>query len=209
MARFLLAIALLVPSLAFCQDDPLLMRIWNGVQAAQKTYTSACGTVTETRTSALLARPLIFNGKFCAEGMTRFSLEYAGPDTVRLRFNRDYLNVTTGPSGATTTEVLEVGEHVRRTQAYFSEANSIQNLKRNFTITVQETGAVYEMKLVPRSARFSSRINYIVVKLLKESFLLSSLEVNGKSGVDSVFEIKIKELNPKLSDEIFSVYKPK
>jgi hypothetical protein len=209
VARILLAIALLCPYLAWCQDDALLMRIWNGVQAAQTTYTSACGTVTETRTSALLARPLVFHGKFCTQGMTRFALEYAGSETVRLRFNQDYLNVTTGPSGATTTEMLDVGEHVRRTQAYFSKANSIQNLKRNFAITVQDEGAAYEMKLVPRSARFANRINYIVVKLLKDSFLLSSLEVNGKSGVDSVFEIKVTELNPKISDETFSVYKPK
>ena len=187
----------------------MLMRIWSGVQAAQTKYTSACGTVTETRTSALLARPLIFHGKFCAQGMSRFSLEYAGADTVRLRFNEDYLNITTGPSGAATTDVLEVGEHVRRTQAYFSKANSIENLKHNFTITVQERGEVYEMRLVPRSARFANRINYIVVKLLKDNFLLSSLEVNGKSGVDSVFEIKVTELNPKISDEMFSVYKPK
>jgi outer membrane lipoprotein-sorting protein len=209
VARILLTIALLVPSLASCQDDALLMRIWNGVQAAQTKYTSACGTVTETRTSALLARPLVFHGKFCAQGMNRFSLEYAGPETMRLRFNQDYLNVTTGPSGATKTEVLEVGEHVRRTQAYFSKANSIENLKHNFTITAQEHGDIYEMKLVPRSARFGNRINFIVVKLLKDSFLLSSIEVNGKSGVDSVFEIKITELNPKINEEMFSVYKPK
>ena len=209
MARILVTIALLLPSLATCQDDALLMRVWNGVQAAQTKYTSTCGTVTETRTSALLARPLIFHGKFCAQGMSRFSLEYAGAETMRLRFNQDYLNVTTGPSGAATTEVLEVGEHVRRTQAYFSKANSIENLKHNFTITVQEHGEVYEMRLAPRSARFANRINYIVVKVLKDSFLLNSLEVNGKSGVDSVFEIKVTELNPKISDEMFSVYKPK
>jgi outer membrane lipoprotein-sorting protein len=209
VAKILLTIALLLPSLALGQDDALLTRIWDGVQAAQKKYASACGTITETRTSALLARPLVFHGKFCAQGMTRFSLEYAGPDPVRLRYNQDYLNVTTGHAGKTTTEVLQVGHHVRRTQAYFSQSNSVQNLKKNFTITLREERNVYEMRLVPRAERFASRVNYVVVKLLKDSFLLRSLEVDGKSGVNSVFDIQVNETNPKINDELFSVYKPK
>ena len=207
--KILLTIALLLPSFAYCQEDALLMRIWDGVQAAQKKYTATCGEITETRTSALLARPLIFHGKFCAAGLTRFSLEYAGADTVRLRYNDDYLNVTTGPAGATTTEVLEVGQNVRRTQAYFSRANSLQNLKRNFAITASEDSKAYELKLVPRSGRFANRINYIVVKLLKDRFLLSGLAVDGKSGVHSAFEIRVTDLNPKISDDMFSVIKAK
>jgi hypothetical protein len=209
VAKILLTMTLLLPSLASSQDDALLMRIWDGVQAAQKKYSSACGTITETRTSVLLARPLVFHGKFCAEGMTRFSLEYSGADPIRLRFNNDYLNVTTGHGDKITTEVLQVGQHVRRTQAYFSQSNSIQNLKRNFAITVREDSKTYEMKLVPRSSRFASRVNYVVVKLHKDSFLLRTLEVDGKSGVDSVFDILIADINPKISDEMFSVYKPK
>lgn len=209
MAKILLTIALLLPGMASCQDDALLTQIWNGVQAAQKKYTSACGTIIETRTSTLLARPLIFHGKFCAEGLTRFSLEYTGTDPIRLRFNEDYLNVTTGRGDRTTTEVFQVGQHVRRTQAYFSQANSVQNLKRNFAITLREDAKVYEMRLVPRSSRFASRVNYVVVKLLKDSFLLSSLEVDGKSGVHSVFDIQVTDVNPKINEEMFRVYKPK
>jgi len=208
VTKILLTIALLLPGLAFGQDDALLQRIWDGVQAAQKKYTSSCGTVSETRTSALLARPLVFHGKFCAEGMTRFSLEYAGQDPIRLRYNDGYLNVTTTRDGKATTEVMQVGENVRRTQAYFSRENSIQNLKHNFTITVQEDSKAYEMRLVPRSGRFASRINFVVVKLLKDSFLLSSLEVDGKSGVHSVFDIQVNQLNPKIDEAMFSVYKP-
>ena len=208
MTKFLLTIALLLPGLAFAEDDALLARIWDGVQNAQNKYTSACGTVRETRTSTLLVRPLVLQGKFCLEGMTRFELEYIGTNPIRLRYNDDYLNVTTGRDG-TTTEVLQVGQHVRRAQGYFSRTNSIQNLKRNFSITLREDAKVFEMKLVPRSGRFASRLNYVVVKLHKDSFLLSSLEIDGKSGVHSMFDIQISELNPKLDEKIFSVYKPK
>jgi len=207
VAKILLTIALLFPGLAFGQDDALLQRVWDGVQAAQKKYTSSCGTVSETRTSVLLTRPLVFHGKFCAEGMTRFSLEYTGPNPIRLRYNDGYLNVTTTRDGKATTEVMQVGENVRRTQAYFSRENSIQNLKHNFTITLSEDEKVYAMRLVPRSGRFASRINYVVVKLLKDNFLLSSLEVDGKSGVHSVFDIQVNQLNPKIDEEMFSVYK--
>jgi len=193
------------PQSAELQPNALLSRIWDGVQQAQKKYTSSCGTITETRTSSLMARPLVLHGKFCAEGMTRFALEYSEPSKVRIRFNQDYLNVTIGDK----TEVLEVGSNVRRTQSYFSRENSIGNLQKNFTITAREDGADYEMKLVPRTDAFRRRLNYLVVKLDKNDFLLRSLEVDGKSGVNSVFVIDVNSLNPKIPPETFEVYKPK
>lgn len=206
MAKVLLTIVLLIPGLAYGQNDPLFQRIWDGVQAAQKKYTSTCGTVTETRMSPLLERSLVFHGKYCGDGMNRFFLEYTGPDAIRLCYNEDYLNVTTTRGGEKRTEVLEVGQQVRRTQAYFSRENSIENLKRNFTITLQEDSKVYEMKLVPRSSRFGSRVNYVIVKLLKDTFLLRSLEVDGKSGIHSVYDIQVTDFNPKIDPEMFKVY---
>jgi outer membrane lipoprotein-sorting protein len=195
---------LIFPGALTAQSDDLLSRIWDGVQQAQKKYTSSCGTVTETRTSSLLVKPLVLRGKFCAEGTTRFALEYFEPASVRLRYNENYLNVTTGGK----TEVMEVGSSVRRAQSYFSRENSIANLKKNFIITVQEDDRDYEMKLVPRTDNFRRRLNYLVVKLAKRDFLLQSLEVDGKSGVNSVFVIDVTSLNPKIPAETFEVYKP-
>jgi outer membrane lipoprotein-sorting protein len=187
------------------QSSDLLTRIWDGVQQAQKNYTSGCGTITETRTSSLLVKPMVLRGKFCAEGTKRFMLEYSEPAPLRILFNENYLNVTTGGK----TEVIEVGTSVRRAQSYFSRENSIGNLKKNFTITVQEDRGDFEMKLVPRSDAFRRRVNYVVVKLNKRDFLLRSLEVDGKSGVNSVFAIDISSVNPKIPAETFEVYKPR
>jgi hypothetical protein len=199
--------ALALPGVLDAQTDDLLTRIWNGVQQAQTKYARGCGAITETRTSQLLAKPMVFRGKFCAEGMERFSLEYLEPEIIRIRFDHDYLNVTT--ANGKRTEVFEVGGHVRRTQGYFSKGNSVENLKRNFTITTQDAGPVYVMKLVPRTEAFRGRINYIVVKLAKQDFLLRSLEVDGKSGVNSVFTINVTSLNSKMPDGVFEVYRPK
>lgn len=185
-------------------SDDLLNRIWDGVQQAQKKYTSSCGSVTETRTSNLMVKPMVLHGKFCAEGTTRFALEYLDPAGVRIRYNDNYLNITTGGK----TEVMEVGGNVRRAQSYFSRENSIGNLKKNFTITVQEESGDYEMKLVPRTDNFRRTLKSLVVKLDKRDFLLRSLEVDGKSGVDSVFAIDVSSLNPKIPPETFEVYKP-
>jgi|SRR5580698_1030972 outer membrane lipoprotein-sorting protein len=184
--------------------DELLTRIWDGVQQAQQKYTSSCGTITETRTSSLMVKPMVLRGKFCAEGTTRFALEYSEPSKVRIRYNDNYLNVTTGDK----TEVMEVGNSVRRAQSYFSRENSIGNLKKNFAITVREESADFEMKLVPRTDAFRHRLNSLVVKLDKRNFLLRGLEVSGKSGVDSVFVIDVNSLNPKIPAETFEVYKP-
>ncbi len=202
---FLIFPAVLAAQSGDLQPDDLLTRIWDGVQQAQKKYTSGCGTITETRTSNLLVKPMVLRGKFCAEGTKRFALEYFEPSPLRIRFNENYLNVTTGGK----TEVMEVGTSVRRAQSYFSRENSIANLKKNFTVTVQEDSRSYEMKLVPRSDAFRRRLNYVVVKLNKRDFLLRSLEVDGKSGVNSVFAIDVSSVNPKIPAETFEVYKPR
>jgi len=197
---------ILFPVVLAAQPDELLTRVWAGVQQAQQKYTSACGAIVETRTSQLLAKPMIFRGKFCADGMTRFALEYSEPDPIRIRYNQDYLNVTTG--GGKHTEVMEVGANVRRTQSFFSKENSLENLKKNFAIEVTGTGRLYEMKLTPRSDRFRSRVNYVVVGLDKDDFLLRSLVVDGKSGVNSVFTINLTSFNAAIPPSSFEVIKP-
>ncbi len=201
-----IAALLLAPSLLGAQSDELLMRVWNGVQKAQGKFTTGCGSVVETRTSKLMVKPMVLRGKFCAEGMTRFSLEYFAPNDLRIRFNTDYLNVTGGDG---KTEVLEIGNAVRRAQSAFSRENSIAGLKKNFTITAEENSREYELKFVPRSEAFRRRLNYLAVKLNKRDFLPRSLEVDGKSGVNSVFVIDFTMLNAKLPAETFEVQKPK
>ena len=197
---------LLLPHLLPAQSDDLLMRIWNGVQQAQTKFTTGCGSVVETRTSRLMVKPMVLRGKFCADGMTRFSLEYFAPNALRIRFDTDYLNVISGDG---ETQVLDIGSGVRRAQSSFSRENSIEGLKKNFTITAVENSREYEMKFVPRTEAFRRRLNYLVVKLDKRDFLPRSLEVDGKSGVNSVFRIDFSSLNAKLPAETFEVSKPK
>src|ERR1035438_2051996 len=202
-----LILGLLLPMCLGAQDADLMTTVWNGVQRAQKEFTSGCGKIVETRTSLLLARPMVFRGKFCAAGMDRFALEYTEPEPVRIVFNKDYLNVTT--DGGRKTEVMEVGGNVRRTQAYFSRDNSLGNLKKNFEIAVSREPGLYLMKMVPRTESFLRKIAQIVVKLDAAKFLLRSLEVEGKSGVTSVFRIEMTSLNSKIPDGTFDVYRPK
>jgi len=202
----LIALLLLLPHLLPAQSDDLLMRVWNGVQQAQGKFTTGCGSVVETRTSRLMVKPMVLRGKFCADGMTRFSLEYFSPNALRIRFNTDYLNVISGDG---ETQVLDIGSGVRRAQSSFSRENSIEGLKKNFTITAVENSREYEMKFVPRTEAFRRRLNYLVVKLDKRDFLPRSLEVDGKSGVNSVFRIDFTSLNAKLPAETFEVSKPK
>lgn len=196
---------LIFPGVLAGQSDDLLNRVWDGIQQAQKNYKSMCGTITETRNSSLMVKPLVLRGKFCAEGTTKFALDYFEPSSMRIRLNDNYVNVTAGGN----TEVTEIGKSVRRAQSYFGGENSLGNLKKNFTVTVQEDGRNYEMKLVPRTNTFRDRLNSMVVKLDKKDFMLRSLEVDGKSGVNSVFAIDVNSMNPKIPADMFEVYKPK
>jgi outer membrane lipoprotein-sorting protein len=198
---------LLLPLCVGAQETDPLTAVWNGVQRAQKENASGCGKIVETRTSALLARPMVVRGKFCAEGMDRFYLEYTEPEPVRILFNKDYLNVTTG--GGRETEVLEVGGNVRRTQAYFSKDNSLANLKKNFEIALSREPGLYALTMAPRTENFRRKISRIVVKLDEKQFLLRSLEIDGTSGVDSVFRIEMTSLNAKIPAGTFDLYRPK
>jgi outer membrane lipoprotein-sorting protein len=202
---FTLLVLLIFPGVLAAQSDDLLSRILEGVQQAQEKYTSTCGTLTETRTSTLMVKPLVLRGRFCAEGTTRFALDYFEPSSERIRFNENYLNVTTDGK----TEVTDIGKSVRRAQSYFGRDNSFGNLKKNFTITAQEDSRDYQMKLVPRTDTFRRSLNYLVVKLDKRDFFPRSLEVDGKSGVNSVFVIDVNSMNPKLPADTFEVDKPK
>jgi len=198
-----LAASLILTGVLAAQTDDLLSRVWDGVQKAQKKYASSCGTITETRTSSLMVKPLVLRGKFCAEGTTRFALDYYEP-TMRIRFNENYLNVTNDGK----TEAMDIGKNVRRAESYFGRESSLGNLKKNFAITVEEGSRDYQMKLVPRSGIFRRRLNYLVVQLDKQDFILRSLEVDGKSGVHSVFAIDISSMNPKIPVDMFEVSKP-
>ncbi len=195
---------LIFPRVLAGQSDDLLNQVWNGIQQAQKKYTSMCGNITETRTSNLMVKPLVLHGKFCAEGTTKFSLEYVEPSRMSIRFNENYLNVTTGGD----TQVREIGKIVRRVQSYFGGETSLGNVKKNFTITVREDSGDYRMKLVPRTGTFRDKLNFMVVRLDKKDFLLRSLEVDGKSGVNSVLVIDVNSMNPKIPKDTFEVYKP-
>ncbi len=59
---------LLFPGMLAAQSDDLLTRIWDGVQQAQKKYTSGCGTITETRTSSLMVRPMVLARQVLCRG---------------------------------------------------------------------------------------------------------------------------------------------
>jgi outer membrane lipoprotein-sorting protein len=195
---------LIFPRVLVGESDDLLNQVWDGIQQAQKKYTSMCGTITETRTSDLMLKPLVLHGKFCAQGTTKFSLEYVEPSRMSIRFNENYLNVTSGGN----TQVREIGKNVRRLQSYFGGENSLGNVKKNFTISVKEDGPDHQMKLVPRTNTFRDKLNFMVVKLDKKDFLLRSLQVDGKSGVNSIFVIDVTSMNQKIPKDTFEVYKP-
>jgi hypothetical protein len=65
------------------------------------------------------------------------------------------------------------------------------------------------MKLIPRPEALRRRFNYLVVKLNKRDFLPRSLEVDGKSGVNSVFNFDITSVNKILPEDTFEVLKTK
>jgi outer membrane lipoprotein-sorting protein len=201
--RVLLLASFIATGTLTAQSDDLLAHIWDGVQQSQAKLTTVCGTTTETRTSKLIAKPMVLHGKFCSEGTDRFMLEYAEPNPTRIRVNGSYLNITRGSK----TDVLDIGKDVRHVHSTFGNKHSLDDLKKDFNVTALESGQSYELKLIPRSMSFHHRFNYLVVKLNKHDFLPRSFEIDGTSGVNSVFTFDITSTNTKLPESTFEVSK--
>jgi hypothetical protein len=183
-----------------------LDEVWRGVQQAQQRHVSGCGTLTETRVSPLLVRPLVMSGTFCAAGLDRFRVVYAGPDGARVTYNRGVLNVSA--DGGRRTEVVDVGGAVRRAQGYFAGPTAAENLERDFKIAVADAGDRYTLELLPVSGRIARRVKRVAVDLGRADFLPRRLEIEGRSGVSSTFEIRIEKLDTPLDESLFKVYRP-
>jgi hypothetical protein len=184
----------------------LLDLIWRGVDEAQERHVSGCGTLTEKRVSPLLVRPLVMHGTFCAAGIDLFRVEYAGPEPARIIYNRGALNVST--DGGKRTEAFDVSRAVQRAQRYFAGPHAPENLERDFSITVAKTGDRYALLLLPVSGRIARRVKRVAVELGKLDFLPRRLEIDGKNGVNSIFEIQIERLDAPLDEGLFQVYRP-
>ena len=188
------------------QSDDSLTHVWAGVQHAQAEFSTGCGTVMETRTSRLMAKPLVLHGKFCAAGTDRFMLEYFQPNPMKILLNGDALSISTAGG---KTQVMNIGKDIRHVQVSLSGKNSIEVLQKDFTIALQENSQDFVMKLVPRTSSLRHRLNYLVVKLNRQNFLPQSLEVDGKNGVNSVFTIHMTAMNKKLPENTFKEIQPK
>lgn len=206
-SRLICIVAILLSARALtAQSDDLLTRVLSGVQKAQVEFTTGCGTVMETRTSLLMAKPMVLHGRFCAAGTNHFLLEDFQPNPMRILLNGDALSMTTA-DGKTLRR--NIGRDVRRVQSSLSGKNSIDALKKDFTVTVQENHQDFVMKLIPRTLNLRHRLNYLVVKLNKQNFLPRSVEVDGKNGVNSVFTIHMTAMNKKLPEDTFKEIQPK
>jgi len=184
----------------------LLDLIWRGVERAQERHVSGCGALSERRVSPLLVRPLVLHGTFCAAGVDLFRVEYAEPEPARVIYNHGALNVSI--DGGKRTEAFDVSRAVQRAQGYFAGPHAPENLERDFRITVAETADRYSLLLLPVSGRIAGRVKRVAVELGRLDFLPRRIEIDGKSGVSSVFEIRLERLDAPLDEGQFRVYRP-
>jgi len=183
----------------------LFDRLWKGAALAQTRHTSGCGTLTETRTSPLLARPLVMRGTFCVGGTDKFRLEYAEPNPILVIYNDGALNVST--DGGIRTDAFDVGEAVKRAQGYFSGPRALQNLEHDFAIGVTETDDSYALELSPVAGRFARRLNRVTIGLGKNDFLPRRIVISGKSGVTSTFDVRVETLDGVVDVSLFRAYR--
>lgn len=204
----LVALAVAGPVVASGQVRPvgpedLTQRVWEGVQRAQRHETIE-GDLIETRTSPLLARPMVLRGTFAVQGTSAFLVEYTTPHRMKIVYQRGYVNVTTGRQ----TDAFESGSGVARALSYLGKPDSLDNFRRDFATTAEEVGGAYVLRMEPVAGRFKSRTGPIVATFRADDFAITRLEINGRSGVKSVFDIRIRRMDARLDPKIFDLYRP-
>jgi outer membrane lipoprotein-sorting protein len=187
-------------------QDALLERIWAGVQQAQQ-HSTACGSLTETRTSRLLTRPLVLRGTFCVQGTTAFRVSYTEPEEMSIVYRDKYVNVIRRKERS--TEAFDAGAGVARAMAYFGAGASTERLRRDFRATAGQVKGSYVLRLEPAAGRFKDRTGPIVATFDERDFRITKLEINGRNGVRSVFDIRIERLDVPLDPAEFDMYHPK
>jgi hypothetical protein len=182
----------------------LLSRIWAGIQEAQR-HSSACGSFTETRTSPLLVRPRVLHATFCVQGTVGFRVAYKEPDSLTIIYRDRYINIISGREKR--TEAFEAGAGVARAMTYFSSPDSIERLRRDFRVSAEETKSSYFLRLEPVSGRFKERVGPLVTTF-DGDFRITRLEINGRNGVRSIFDISIERVDVPLDPKTFELYRP-
>jgi len=147
---------------------------------------------------------MILAGRFCVAGTDRFRLDYAEPNPIRIIYNAGALNVSL--DGGRHIEAFEVGQAVERTQGYFSGPRARQNLEHDFAIRIAEIGDRVELDLRPVAGRVARRVTRVVVEFSRD-FLPHRLDITGKNGVSSRFEIRMTEPGAKTDEAMFKVYR--
>lgn len=182
-----------------------LEQIWKGVQQAQQ-HSTVCGSLSETRSSPLLLRPLQLHGTFCVQGTTGFRLSYSEPEDLTVIYRDKYVNVVNGREKR--TEAFEAGSGAARAMQYFGPKASVENIKRDFRVAAEQGPGVFVLRMEPVTGRFKSRVDSIVATFDARDFRVRRLEINGRNGVRSVFDIRIERVDVPLDPTTFEIYRP-
>jgi outer membrane lipoprotein-sorting protein len=165
-----------------------------------------CGRLTETRTSALLARPLALQATFCVQGTTGFRISYSEPESITIVYRDKYVNVVHGRERR--TEAFEAGAGVARAVEYFGPSASVDRITRDFHVDAAQGPGSYELRMTPTTGRFKARVGSIVATFDARDFRITRLEIAGRNGVTSVFDIRIEQVDVPLDPATFTLYRP-
>jgi hypothetical protein len=182
-----------------------LEQVWKEIQRAQQ-HSTICGSLSETRTSPLLLRPLQLRASFCVQGTTGFRLSYAEPENLTIIYRDKYVNVINGKDRR--TEAFEAGAGAARALQYFGPSASVGNIQRDFRTTVDQGPGACVLRMEPITSRFKSRVESIVATFDARDFRIRRLEINGRNGVRSAFDIRIDKVDVPLDPATFEMYRP-
>ncbi|MGW8273094.1 MAG: LolA family protein, partial [Thermodesulfovibrionales bacterium] len=153
---------------------------------------------TQEKHSAMLARPLLYKGKFKFRAPNKVAWTYEG----EVQMASDGVYLTVFYPELMEAEVVPVQNSMIRLPLSFN----LEEFRKHFTLSASEEDGVYKVVLTPRED--SVLFSQMVVRLTRDG-VPSSAEILEKIGDRSIIRFSNQKINQELSERDFTINLPK
>jgi outer membrane lipoprotein-sorting protein len=174
------------------------------IAAAEAKRQTVRARFTETTTSSLLAKPIVWHGTLLGAKPNRIVINYPAPERKTIVMDGNRLVVVRPDRGE--NERLDITEIMKQVNHYFANASPAQ-LRRAFTIRAfpdPDMPGSYQMDLVPKRKEIKQGLEHLQI-WVSSDYMLSQITITFAGGDTGVFKLDRVELNVAISPNAFDV----
>jgi len=173
------------------------------VVESQRALRSLRADFVQVKRSPLLLEEAHSSGEFNYRAPDLVRWDYRGPDPMVILFAED--TVTTFFPRQARAERLKISKKQRRFVRVLSGTQPLNDLTRDFTVTLTDAGGEtpYELALRPMSTMLRKRLRMVELEVDRRLLLPVAIEVHEADGDSTRYEFNDLVVNPEIDDSRF------